>query len=320
MSKPDVLMFYPLGPKAMAQMEEKFTLHRYDLAEDKEAFLAEVGPRCRAVATNGHIPLTRAMIAAMPALELVACSSAGYESFDVQALAERGITLTNSSAALCDDVADLAILLMLAARRSLIASDAYVRSGDWACCGMFPLQRSIAGKTLGIVGMGTIGKAIAKRAQAMGMNISYWNRRPKDVEATYQPDLIQLAKDSDTLIVIVAGGPATRHLISHEVIRALGAEGLLVNVSRGSVVDEEALIAALRDGGLGHAALDVFASEPDPDPRLTALPNTTLVPHHGSGTVETREAMSQVVVDNLDALFAGGPLASRVDLRSHRPD
>ena len=314
--KPDVMMLYPQRPKAMAQLEAAYTLHRYDLAEDKAAFLAEHGLKCRSIATNGHAPLTRTMLEAMPNLGIVACSSAGYESFDVAALADHGVALTNTSAALCDDVADLAILLILAARRSLVAADAYVRSGDWGRKGMFPLQRTITRKRLGIVGMGTIGQAIASRAQAMGMEVSYWNRSAKDVPWAYQPSLVQLAAECDTLVVIVAGGEGTRHLIDARVIDALGPEGLLVNVSRGTVVDEEALIAALANGRLGHAALDVYASEPNPDQRLTALPNVTLYPHHASGTIETRDAMAQLVVDNLAAFYSGQPLLTPVSLRA----
>ncbi|MFV0300681.1 MAG: 2-hydroxyacid dehydrogenase [Paracoccus sp. (in: a-proteobacteria)] len=319
MSKPDVMMLYPMRPGAMEQLEAAYTLHRADQAADRAAFIAKHGPKCRAIATNGHEPVTREMIAAMPALELVACSSAGFESFDLAAMAERGVKLTNTSAALSDDVADMAILLMLAARRSLAAGEAYVRSGDWARKGMFPLQHTISGKRLGIVGMGTIGQEIARRAEAMRMEVSYWNRRPKDVPFAFQPDLVQLATDSDVLIVIVAGGEGTRGLISAPVMAALGSDGLLVNVSRGSVVDEPALIAALTSGALGQAALDVYASEPDPDPALTALPNATLYPHHASGTVETRDAMAQLVVDNLAAFHAGRPLLTPVDLRAYAP-
>lgn len=317
MTRPDVMMLYPQRPKAMAQLEAAYRLHRFDLAEDKAGFLAEYGPRCRTIATNGHAPLDAAMVAAMPALELVACSSAGYESFDLAALAARGVALTNTSVALSADVADTAIMLMLAARRSLVRADAYVRTGEWGRSGMFSLQRSIAGKRLGIVGMGTIGQEIASRAVAMGMQVSYWNRRPKDVPWDHVPVLTDLAAASDTLIAIVAGGAGTQGLISREVMQALGPEGLLVNVSRGSVVDEPALIEALSSGRLGHAALDVYASEPDPDPRLTALKNTTLFPHHASGTVETRDAMAQLVVDNLAAFYAGRPLLTAVDLRGH---
>lgn len=314
MTKPDVMMLYPTRPAAMAQLEAAYTLHRYDLADDKPGFLARHGATCRAVATNGQAPLTAQMIAALPQLELVACSSAGYESFDLAVLSARGIRLTNASLALKDDVADTAIMLMLAARRALIAGHDYVRSGDWARDDAFPLQHTTHGKRLGIVGMGTIGQAIAHRAEALRMQVSYWNRSAKDVPWRHQPDLIGLARESDTLIVIVAGGEGTRGLISAEVMAALGPDGLLVNVARGSVADEPALIAALTTGALGRAALDVFASEPNADPRLTSLPNVTLYPHHASGTVETRDAMAQLVVDNLAAFYAGAPLTSQVKL------
>lgn len=319
MTKPQIMMLYPQRPAAMAQLEAAHTVHRWDLADDKDAFLAQHGPACRALATNGHAPLTRRMLDRMPNLELVACSSAGFEGFDLAAMAERGVRLTNSSAALCDDVADTAIMLMLAARRSLVRADAYVRSGDWARQGMFPLQTSVKGKRLGVVGLGTIGQAIARRGEVLGMEVAYWNRRDKGAPWRFQPDLIQLARDSDVLIAVVAGGEGTRGLISAEVMAALGPQGLLVNVARGSVVDEPAMIAALASGSLGHAALDVFASEPDPEPRLTALPNTTLFPHHASGTIETRDAMAQLVVDNIAALFAGQPLLTPVDLTAYIP-
>lgn len=317
--KPDLMMLSPLRPAAMAQLEATYTLHRYDLADDKGAFLEAHGSACRALATVGHAQLTRTMLQAMPALGLVACSSAGYEGFDLEAIAERGIALTNTSAALCDDVADMAILLMLAAQRGFVAGDAWVRSGDWARRGMYPLQRTLTGKRLGIVGMGTIGQAIGRRAAAMGLHLRYWNRSAKDVPWPREPDLVSLAAESDILVVIVAGGEGTRHLIDARVMEALGPEGLLVNVARGSVVDEAALIAALAEGRLGHAALDVYASEPNPDPRLAALPNTTLSPHHASGTVETRDAMAQLVVDNLAAFFQGAPLLTPVDLRPYAP-
>jgi len=317
--KPDLMMLYPQRPKAMAQLEAAYTLHRWDLAEDKAGFLAAHGAGCRAIATNGHSPVTRAIVEAMPKLEIVACSSAGFDGFDLAAMAGRGIRLTNTSPALCDDVADTAILLMLAARRRLVPAEAWVRSGDWGRKGPFPLTSSSAGKTVGLVGMGTIGQAIARRAEAMGTRVIYWNRRPKDVPWEYEPDLIRLAERADTLIAIVAGGSGTAGLISAEVMEALGPEGLLVNVARGSVVDEPALIRALSEGRLGHAALDVYASEPNPDPALVALPNTTLYPHHASGTVETRDAMAQLVVDNLAAHYAGQPLLTPVDLSAYLP-
>jgi lactate dehydrogenase-like 2-hydroxyacid dehydrogenase len=313
--KPDVMMLYPQRPDAMAQLEAAYTLHRFDQAQDKGAFLAEFGPRCRAIVTNGHAKLDRSMLDAMPNLGIVACSSAGFETFDLAGLAMRGISLTNTSAALSDDVADAAIMLLLAARRNLVDAHAYVRSGDWARKGMFPLQHTITGRRLGVVGMGTIGRAIAKRASALNMKVDYWNRSAKDVPWDYQADLLALARDSDNLVVIVAGGEGTRGLISAEVMDALGPQGLLINVSRGSVVDEKAMIAALAEGRLGAAALDVYADEPNPDSRLVGLPNVTLFPHHASGTVETRDAMAQLAVDNLAAFYAGKPLLTPVDLR-----
>ncbi|OSP55926.1 2-hydroxyacid dehydrogenase [Pseudoruegeria sp. SK021] len=317
MTKPDVMLLASQRPNAMAQLEANFTLHRWDLAEDKAAILAEHGATCTAIATHGHAPVDRAMVAAMPNLKLVSCSSAGFDTFDVTALAERGVALTNTSSALCDDVADTAIMLLLGARRGLVPGDAYVRSGSWGREGMFPLQRSLKGRTLGIVGMGTIGQAIAHRGAAMGQTVRYWNRRPKDLPWAFEPDLITLARDSDNLVVIVAGGEGTRNLIDASVMDALGPDGLLINVARGSVIDEPAMIAALSEGRLGAAALDVFENEPNPDPRLTALPNVTLYPHHASGTVETRDAMAQLLVDNLGAFFAGQPLLSPVDLSAY---
>lgn len=311
--KPDVLMLYPTRPKAMAALEATYALHRYDTAADKAAVLAAAGPVCRAIVTNGHASLTREMVAQLPKLEIVACSSAGYESIDLAALTDRGIRLTNTSAALYDDVADMAILLMLAARRDLVRAHAYVASGDWGRQGMYPLQSSIRGKRVGIVGMGTIGKAIARRCEPMGVEIAYYARSDKGVPWRFVADLEALARESDILIVIVPGGPETEKLIDARILAALGPTGTLINVARGSVVDEEALIAALGSGTLGSAGLDVFRTEPNPDPALIALPNVTLYPHHASGTEETRDAMAQLVVDNLAAFYAGRPLLTPVN-------
>lgn len=314
--KPDVLVLYPTLAPQLAALEAAYTLHRYDLADaaGRKAMLDGPGKRCEAIVTNGHATLTAEMIARLPALRVVACSSAGYETIDVQALSDRGIKLTNTSEALSDDVADLAMLLLMASRRSLIAAHAYVVSGDWGRKGMFPLQSALRGKKLGIVGMGKIGQAIVGRAQAMGLEVAYFSRSErKELGLPFQPDLAQLAEWADALIVIVAGGAGTRNLIDDRVMRALGPQGTLINVSRGSVVDETALIAALKDGGLGAAGLDVYWNEPKPDPALTALPNVTLFPHHASGTVETRSAMAQLVVENLAAYYAGRPLLTPVN-------
>jgi lactate dehydrogenase-like 2-hydroxyacid dehydrogenase len=312
--KPDVLVLSPLRPAQMEDLSGRYTLHRHDLAEDKPELVAAVAPHCAAIATIGHVLLDADLIAALPALRIVACGSAGYESIDVAALTARNIKLTTTSQMLSDDVADMALMLLLAARRGLIAGDAWVRSGAWGREGPMPLMSSVRGKRLGIVGMGTIGKAIIARGKAVGLDMAYFSRTSKpDVDLPFQPDLLALATWADILIVIVAGGAGTRGLVSEAVIRALGPTGTLINVARGSVVDEAALLAALSDGGLGSAGLDVFDNEPFANPAFADLPNVTLSPHHASGTVETRTAMAQNVVDNLDAHFAGRPLLSAVN-------
>lgn len=312
--KPDVLIACPLSPRVMEALEARHTLHRLDLAADRDALLEQAGPVCTAMVLNGHVAVDAALLDRLPALRLAACSSAGFDLIDLPELTRRGITLTNTSIALADDVADAAVLLMLAARRRLVQADAHVRSGDWGRQGMFPLTTSTAGKRAGIVGLGAIGLAIARRCQALGLTIGYSGRNPKPgVAYDYFRDPAALAEWADILIVATPGGAGTAGLISAAVLRALGPQGTLVNVARGSVVDEGALIAALRDGVIANAGLDVFLNEPHPDPALTALPNVTLYPHHASGTVETRDRMSQLTLDNLDAFFAGRPLLTQVN-------
>lgn len=313
MSKPDVLVMYPAAPDAMAQLEAIYTLHRYDKAEDKQQFLASYGPQCTAIVLYGHSALTREDLQHLPNLRIVACSSAGFESIDVDALTELNVHFTNSSVALLDDVADIALMLTLATRRQLTQAHNYVASGDWGQQGMYPLMSAIKGKNAGIVGLGNIGKAIAHRLVPCGMKIGYTARTQKEVGYRYFGDLHSLAQWSNVLIVAVPGGEATNRLIDRSVLDDLGPQGTLVNIARGSVVDEPAMIAALKDGGLGSAGLDVFWNEPNPDPDLIALPNVTLYPHHASGTVETRQAMAQLVVDNLKAYFAGETLVTPVN-------
>lgn len=310
--KPDLLVAFTPRVHQMAQLEEAYTCHRYDTASDKEATLAEAGPRCRAMFCNGHFHLDQAFLDKVPNLEMVAVTSAGYETLDLDALKARGVKLTNTSDALVDDVADMAILLMLAARRQLVDGDAYVRSGDWGQMGMFPLTTSTAGKKVGVVGLGNIGRAIAKRCEAFGLEIGYSGRTKKDVEYTFFDNPKDLAEWSDILIAATSGGSGTSHLISADVLRALGETGSFVNISRGTVVDEEALIVALENGTIASAGLDVFMDEPTPDTRFAKLPNVVLYPHHASGTNETRAAMHQLAVDNLAAFFAGKPLLTPV--------
>lgn len=306
-----VLVLAPLSPSRQAEMEALWEVHRLDRAGDPEAMLEAVGPRVRAVVTDGHKGLTAAQVARLPRLGLVASGSAGLEGIDRGALDARGVPLTNPSAALAEEVADLAMALTLAAWKRLPAMDAFVRSGDWAK-GEFPLGRALQGRTMGILGLGTIGAAIARRAEAFGLRLAYHSRRRRDSPLDYEPTLMGLAERSDILMVVVPGGAATKGMVDAEVLDALGPRGLLVNVARGSVVDEGALIAALGDGRLGMAALDVMWGEPRPDPRLTRLPNVLLTPHVGSATEETRDAMSANVLQNLRAFFQGRPLVSPV--------
>ena len=313
--RPDVLVLCPLPPALLALLEPHYTLHRLDLAADgdRAALIARAGACCRAAVTSGKTGLDGVPLAALPALELLASYSAGYEGIDLPALTGAGVALTTSSNALADEVADTALMLMLATRKDLRRADLYVRGGDWARKGMFPLQDSLRGARLGLVGAGHIGQAIARRAAVMGMDIAYTGRRARpDVALPFQPDLIALAAWADVLVLAIAGGPDTRHLVDARVLDALGPQGTLVNIARGSVVDEAALIAALSEGRIASAGLDVFENEPAPDPRLTGLENVTLYPHHASGTRQTRAAMVQSVADSLAAFFAGRALADRV--------
>jgi lactate dehydrogenase-like 2-hydroxyacid dehydrogenase len=313
--KPDVLLVWPNRPRQMAMLEETYDLHRHDLAKDPEALIREVGPRVTAVATTGGKGLRRDLIEKLPNLKLVASSGVGYDTIDIAACNERGIVVTNTPDVLTDDVADLGLALILAIQRALILGDRWVREGRWKREGMMPLTTAIRGKRLGIVGLGRIGKAVALRALPLGMEISYFGRsRQATVPYRFYDDLRAMCRDIDILLLSCAGGEATRNLVNADVLEALGPKGVLINISRGTVVDEPALIEALKSGGIAGAGLDVFANEPDPDGALIAMDNVVLYPHHASGTTETRDAMAQLVVDNLAAFFAGKPLLTPVNL------
>ncbi len=250
----------------------------------------------------------------LPGLKLIANYGVGYDSIDVAAAVKRGIAVTNTPDVLTGEVADLAVGLMLSITRDLSGGEAWLKSGDWGAKGPYPLQRRVFGKRVGIVGLGRIGTEIGRRLTGFDMAISYWSRRPKPATAgwTYVADLVDLATESDFLIIALAGGPETAGLVTRQVIEALGPKGTLVNISRGTTVDEAAMLDALETGKLGWAALDVFLNEPNPDPRFLALKNVHLQPHVASATEETRRAMGMLMIDNISAYLTGKALLTRV--------
>jgi lactate dehydrogenase-like 2-hydroxyacid dehydrogenase len=305
----DLLSIGAFPEATNAGLASRFAVTRHLNPPAPDALSADLKARIRAIATEANRGANRALIAALPKLEVISVFGVGTDNVDLAEARERNIPVTNTPGILTDEVADLAIGLMLASARQIIFADQYVRDGSWGAKGPIPLGRSVGGKTMGVLGLGGIGRAIADRGAAFRMRVIYSGPRRK-LEAPYEfvPDVAELARQSDYLMVACKGGPETHHLVSAAVIDALGPEGTLINVARGSVVDEPALIAALSAGRLGHAALDVFESEPVPSPEVLKLPNVIVQPHHGSATLETRTAIGQLMIDNLSAHFAGRPL------------
>lgn len=311
MSDLHVLAAAKLSPLFASQLSAACQLHDR-LHETDPAAFAQVAPQIRVVAGSGDSKVSAELIALLPALELISIMGVGYDGVDLAAAKARGVMVTHTPNVLNDDVADLAIGLMLCAARQLPAADRFVRAGHWLG-GNMPLARKMSGARLGLVGMGRIGQAIAHRAQAFGMQIAYHTRTPKaDVSYAYHADLLSLARDSDFLVLITPGGPGTRHLVNAQVLQALGPKGILVNVARGSVVDEAALIEALEGGVIGGAALDVFEDEPRVPQRLMDMPHVVLVPHIGSATGQTRQAMADLAFGNVREHFAGRPVLTPV--------
>ncbi|MDP1899907.1 MAG: 2-hydroxyacid dehydrogenase [Rubrivivax sp.] len=315
MSDIHVLAVARLSPLFMPQLQAAFQLHDRLHETDPEA-LAAVAPRVRGIAASADSRVGAELIAQLPALEIISVMGVGYDGVAVAAAKSRGVVVTHTPEVLNDDVADLAIGLMLCAARQLPAADRHVRSGEWARSGAMPLARKMSGARLGLIGMGRIGQAIALRALAFGMSVAYTARNERaGLAYRFFPDARRLAEAVDYLVVITPGGAATRHLVNAEVLQALGqgaGRGILVNVARGSVVDEEALIHALERGVIAGAALDVFENEPHVPERLRALPHVVLAPHIGSATAQTRQAMADLAMANLLAHFSGRPLPSPV--------
>lgn len=294
-----------LPPLYQAALTARYDFHDRLHEGDAAAFEA-LAPRIRAVAGSGESRVGAELIARLPALELIAIMGVGYDGVDVAAARSRGVVVTHTPDVLNDDVADLALSLVLNVARRIPQADRHVRAGRWAAEGPMPLATKVSGARLGLVGMGRIGQAIAQRALAFGMSIAYTARSAKpQLPYTFHARVAELAAAADFLVVITPGGAATRKLIDAEVLRALGPKGYLVNVARGSVVDETALIAALQQGLIAGAALDVFENEPQVPEALRALDNVVLTPHIGSATRATRGAMADLAFENLRAFFAG---------------
>ncbi|HET9067848.1 MAG TPA: 2-hydroxyacid dehydrogenase [Amaricoccus sp.] len=310
--KPEILQIAPMLPGVEAAFGEAYVVHRYWEAPDRDALLAEAGPRIRGVATSGHHGIAPAIMAALPKLEIVASYGVGYDNIDTAACKARGVRATNTPDVLNDAVAELTLGLMLALCRRMVAADRFVREGKWPA-GDFELTGELTGARAGILGLGRIGKEIARRLQVMKMRVAYHGRHEQPYEPyKYYPDLEAMARDVDWLVVIAPGTAATRGIVSRRVLEALGPKGAVVNVARGALIDEPAMVELLAAGRLGGAALDVFADEPRVPEALFALPNVVLSPHQGSATGKTRAAMGELVVRNLAAHFAGDPLLTPI--------
>ncbi|MGS4945827.1 2-hydroxyacid dehydrogenase [Meridianimarinicoccus sp. RP-17] len=314
MPKPVILQVGPYPDWDQGPIDAAFDARRLFEAQDRDAFLTEHGPHVRAIATRGELGADAAMIAACPHLEVISVYGVGYDAVDLDTCRARNIRVTNTPDVLTRDVADLGVAMMLCQARGMIGAEAWVRDGSWAAKGLYPLKRRVFGRRAGILGLGRIGFEVGKRLAGFDMDIAYSDVAAKDHASgwTFLPDPLALARHSDFLFVTLAASAQTRHIVGRDVIDAVGPDGMIINISRASNIDEDALIAALSDGRLGSAALDVFEGEPALDPRFLDLPNVLLQPHHASGTVETRQAMGQLLRDNLTAHFAGRPLPTAV--------
>lgn len=280
---------------------------------ERAAKLAGEGEKVEAAVVIGSIGLPAEIMAALPRLKLIAAFGVGYDGVDLTGASDRGIAVTNCPNINHEDVADVALGLMISCVRNIAAGDRAVRSGAWKGVATFAPPKRLSARRLGIVGLGAIGDALALRAAACGMEIAWTGPREKSTPWRYEPDLMALAQWCDVLAMTLRPDPGTEKMIDARVLDALGAEGIVINVSRGSVIDEDALIAALKDGRLGGAGLDVFATEPSPPERWADVPNTTLTPHFGGGTRESIMESAQLVLENLRRHFAGEALATRVN-------
>ena len=308
-SKPNVLVMGPL-PVIKNNPDCGLILHRYWEETDKDEFLKKHGGYIRGVATSGTIGISSSLLCKLPNVEIISNFGVGYEQVDIPAALRRGIIVTNTPDVLTEEVADLAMGLLIGTLRRLPQATRFVREGKWKT-GAFPLSPSLRGRIVGIVGLGRIGKAIARRLEASKVKVAYHGRnRQPDVPIPFYPTILELAQAVDTLILSAPGGRETRQIINANVLSALGANGVVINVSRGSLVDEAALAAALENHTILAAGLDVFADEPNVPVALLANDHVVCLPHVGSASVRTHDAMGQLVLENLLSWFKGeGPLS-----------
>ncbi len=309
--KADVVMFgTEADHRGGADQGAGLHLHKAWAAPDHEAFINSIAPNVRAIAAaGGHGRIDGAIMSRFPKLEIVSSFGVGYDHIDAKWAGEHGIVVTNTPDVLNEEVADTALGLLLATVRHLPQAEKYLRAGNWPKHGDYQLTPSLRDRTVGIVGMGRIGKAIARRLDAMKVPVVYHSRRPADVPYRHYPNIVDMARDVDLMIVITPGGAATKNLVNAEVLKALGPEGILINVARGSVVDEAALIKALKDKTILSAGLDVFADEPKVPQELIDMDHIVLLPHVGSASHATRRAMDELVANNIISWFSGkGPL------------
>lgn len=314
MTKPEILLVGPYPEWDLLELDAKFEVRKLYEATDRDVFLQQHGGNIRGIATRGELGASAELIDRLPKLEVVSVYGVGYDAVNLEACRARGIRVTNTPDVLTNDVADLGVAMMLVQSRGMIGAERWVKDGSWSVKGLYPLKRKVWGRKAGVLGLGRIGFEVAKRLRGFDMDIAYSDVAAKDFakDMTFIADPVELAWHSEFLFVTLAASAATRHIVSKDVIEALGPEGMLVNISRASNVDEDALLDALESGTLGSAALDVFEGEPNLNPRFLKLDNVLVQPHHASGTIETRKAMGKLVRDNLVAHFAGNALSTPV--------
>jgi lactate dehydrogenase-like 2-hydroxyacid dehydrogenase len=311
MAQPDIIVTAPLPPFLYEPLKTDYRCHDYYQASHKPGLLAAEGPRIRGLVQGGHSTTTPELLDALPKLEIISVFGVGYDGVPVEYCKQRGVKVTNTPDVLTDDVADVALGLILMTGRGFVRLNRFLQAGEWTKKGP-ELTTKLAGKRVGIVGLGRIGKAIASRVSALGMEVAYTGRSKQDVPYRYLPDLVSLARDSDFLVVATPGGAATKNMVDAEVLAALGDKGTLINIARGSIVDEEALVKALANGTIKGAGLDVFANEPHVPEALMSMDNVVLLPHVGSATKETRKAMGDLCKANLDAWFGTGKVLTLI--------